>query len=93
MVTKSTGDTLDKKAVEATDPLPFKEISFMINFPVKEVIGRDITDDFEARVFQSLVNQFFSSSVVFNQMVVFVNTYFEQAKKDIKKKETGILLP
>lgn len=83
----------EQEKIEVVDPDPFRDLSFLVTIPVAEVLGRSITEPFEAKVFQALVNQFYSSTILYDQLRIFVNTYFEQAKQDLKSEDTGLILP
>lgn len=71
----------------------FESFALRIDLNVSDIVGRNLSTSHEAEVFQFLVEKYYSSDVIYNQLQTFIRMYFDEALKLLNENSSGLILP
>ncbi len=70
----------------------YKDLTIGLTFPTADVLGKSIIDDQEAEAYSYLVNKFFTSEFIYEQLKAFCVMHFETALKEVKARNNSPLV-
>ena len=75
---------LDGTRLPVGEDDPYSTMNAGITFSPADLLDRKLKDEYEAKALSDLVNMYFGSEMVYDQLRVFVNMYFDKQLEVVK---------